>query len=153
MIFFLVFSFMNFMNGEGRTKCSKRDDMLTCSCSALSQSEDPFLTPSRDPTIDSSFLFTILPPNLIQLLKNEIFEESATRRKFLFRTGTKKDLKLIRHQQHTNLIERFFALKAILYCAECEAILLPFVNGKTTRPGREESETKSWKKKRFRAFR
>lgn len=36
------------------------------------QRDDPFLTPST-----YFLLFTIIPPNLIQLLKNEIFEESA----------------------------------------------------------------------------
>lgn len=46
----------------------------------------------------------------MKYLKNQQFEEK------------KKDLKLIRHQQHTNLIEEQFSLllKAISYCVECE---------------------------------
>jgi hypothetical protein len=53
------------------------------------------LLPSPSP------LFTIIPSNLIQLLKNEIFEGNQWR---------KKDLKLIRHQQNTNLIALCFLL-------------------------------------------
>lgn len=57
---------MNFMNDQ---------EILTCSCFCFvlcpPAINDRFLTPFQ-----ASSLFTILPPNLIQLLKNEIFEGS-----------------------------------------------------------------------------
>lgn len=90
-------------------------EILMCSFSLLSclwvhSTRRSFLTP-----FTYFLLFTIIPSNLIQLLKNEIFEESAVEeiswKKIWSWSATNKTQISLRN---------FAALKTILYCVDCE---------------------------------
>ena len=90
-----------------------------------------FLTP---------FMFTILPSNLIQLLKNEIFEESAAKEKTIW-----KDLKLIR--QPTQHKSHFRTLKAILYCGMWKWSSLEILNSRRKQFSGRKMTTVIWRSK------